>query len=132
MRTTPDTKDLVDGLLDHQCDEPTEPARHCVLAVRADRHQLDPPQGTKMIKQLADHLEDVGGRVPLEERNAYEMDVEHDTPDAGADANVEERRVEVNGAVAGERERQTLSSFRTSDRTCMFAPTCMRSILPTS
>jgi hypothetical protein len=28
--------------------------------------------------------------VPLEEQNAYEMDVEQDTSDAGADANVEE------------------------------------------
>jgi len=94
----------MDGLLDHQRDEPAELARHRVLAVRADRHQLDSPQGTKMIEQLADHLEDVDGRVPLEERNAYEMDVEQDTPDAGADANVEERRVEVSGAVADERE----------------------------
>ncbi len=108
MRRTPDAKDLVDGLLDHQRDEPAEPACHRVLAVRADRHQLDPPQGTEMIEQLADHLEDVDGRVPLEERNAYKMDVEQDTPDVGADANVEERRVEVSGAVTGERERPDL------------------------
>jgi len=109
MQRTPDAKYLVDGLLDHQRDKPAEPARHRVLAVRANRHQLDPPQGTEMIEQLADHLEDVDGRVPLEERNAYEMDVEQDTSDAGADANVEERRVEeVSGVITGERERPDL------------------------
>jgi hypothetical protein len=61
-----------------------------------------------MIEQLADHLEDVDGRVPLKERNTYEVDVEQDTPDAGANANVEEQRVEVSGAVASERERPDL------------------------
>ncbi len=90
MQKTRDAKDLVDGLLDHQRDELTEPTRHRVLTVRVNRHQLDPPQGTEIIEQLADHLEDVDGRVPLEEQNAYEMDVEQDTSDAGADANVEE------------------------------------------
>jgi len=38
MRRTPDAQDLVDGLLGHQRDELAEPSRHCVLAVRADRH----------------------------------------------------------------------------------------------
>jgi len=37
MRRTPDAQDLVDSLLGHQSDEPAEPSRHCVLAVRADR-----------------------------------------------------------------------------------------------
>ncbi|CAK9232471.1 unnamed protein product [Sphagnum troendelagicum] len=36
------------------------------------------------------------------------MDVEQDTPDAGANANVEEQRVEVSGAVAGEQEHPDL------------------------
>jgi len=38
MRRTPDAQDLVDGLLGHQRDEPAEPSRHCVFAVRADQH----------------------------------------------------------------------------------------------
>ncbi|CAK9858221.1 unnamed protein product [Sphagnum jensenii] len=46
MRRTPDAQDLMDDLLDHQRDELAEPACHRVLVVRADRHQLDPPQGT--------------------------------------------------------------------------------------
>ncbi|CAK9232469.1 unnamed protein product [Sphagnum troendelagicum] len=50
MQKTPDAQDLVDGLLDHQRDEHAEPAHQRVLAIRADQHQLDPPQGTEMIE----------------------------------------------------------------------------------
>ncbi|CAK9869104.1 unnamed protein product [Sphagnum jensenii] len=38
MRRTSDAQDLMDGLLDHQHDEPAELARHRVLAIRVDRH----------------------------------------------------------------------------------------------
>jgi len=61
-----------------------------------------------VIQQLADHVEDVGGRVTLEERDTDEMDVEQDAPDAGADANVEERRVMMSVAVTSEGERPDL------------------------
>jgi hypothetical protein len=61
-----------------------------------------------VIQQLADHVEDVGGRVTLEERDTDEMGVEQDAPDAGADVNVEERHVVMSAAVAGEGKRPDL------------------------
>jgi len=67
-----------------------------------------PPPTTDVIQQFVDHVEDVGGRVTLEERDTDEVDVEQDAPDAGADANVEERRVVMSAAVAGEGERPDL------------------------
>ncbi len=90
VRETPYAQDLDGGLLVHERQKSTFPSGHGVLTVRADRQQLVPPRTAELVKQLANHLVDVYGRVAIVEWDDDQMDVKHEATDTDADVHVKE------------------------------------------
>ena len=94
-------EDVVGGFLGHQRDKSAKPSRHYVFAFHIDQDQFGPLGNTRMVEQLADHLVDVLGHVPLIERDADDMRIVQDT----ANVYVKVRHTFVGGPIAGKRER---------------------------